>query len=80
MAVETGAGGTVITGEHIKLFSLIALRGRLGLEIKGLGFSGRPSGVIVRELGISNKRSKKGVYADLDAYIVAAGGSARPLA
>ena len=80
MAVEITAGGTMITGEHIAVARLIALRGRLGLEIKGLGFKGRPTSVIVREMGISQARTKRGVYADLDAHIVAGGGQSRPLA
>ena len=80
MAVEVTAGGTMVTGEHIEVFRLLALRSRLGLEIKGLGFKGRSTSVIVREMGISTKRTKAGVYADLDAHIVAGGGPARPLA
>ena len=67
----------MITGEaNIAMARLLALRSRLGLEIKGLGFKGRPTSVIVREMGISKARSKAQVWKDLDAAIIAAGGPA----
>lgn len=46
--IEKAAGGTVITGSDIDLFRLLALRGRLKLEISGLRFRGRSTASILR--------------------------------
>lgn len=73
-------GMVVISGwANIHAARAMSLRSRLGLEIKGLRFNGRPTAVIIREMGISSARSRAKVYADLDAYIVALGGPTRPL-
>ena len=73
------AEGFMITGaENIAMAQLLALRSRMSLELKGLGFRGRPTGVIVREMGISQAKAKTRVYDDLNDYIVQHGGPARP--
>jgi len=72
------AEGFMITGaENIAMAQLLALRGALNLELKGMTRRGRPASVIVRSMGISNKRSKAQVYDDLNDYIVQHGGPAR---
>jgi hypothetical protein len=77
-------GGFVLdTPEQIAAFQLLRLRAALGFEIR----AGIPvhSGVstmnYIRGMGISTKRTKKGVYADLNAYIVSVLGETynRPL-
>lgn len=39
MAMTKVDGGVLVTGDDIDLFKLLAFKGRLQLEIKGLGFS-----------------------------------------
>lgn len=84
MAIENlPGGGTLITGEHIEFARLIALRAALNLEIRtGMKRSsrGRSTLALVQAAGITDKRTKKGAYQDLDAHIVACGGFPRPLA
>jgi len=81
MAVEVTSGATIITGEHIAIARLLTLRSGLGLEIKtGMKLTrGRSPLAIIQGMGITNKRTKKGAYADLDAHIVSLGGQPRPL-
>jgi hypothetical protein len=84
MAIESiPGGGHMITGERdIAVVRLLALRSALGLEIRtGMQRSsrGRSTLTIVQSMGITNKRTKKGAYQDLNAHIVANGGPDRPL-
>ena len=73
------AEGFMITGaENIAMAQLLALRGALNLELKGMTRRGRPASVIVREMGISQAKAKTRVYDDLNDYIVQHGGPARP--
>ena len=73
------AEGFMITGaENIAMAQLLALRGALNLELKGMTRRGRPASVIVRGMGISQARAKTQVYDDLNDYIVQHGGPARP--
>lgn len=71
--IPGGGGGTIITGkEDINLFRLMALRGALKLEIKGLRHSGGSVAARVkREFGF--KGNKAAVYAKLDAMVEAIG-------
>lgn len=39
MAIETHEGCTVITGEHIELYRMLALKGALSLELRGMKHS-----------------------------------------
>jgi hypothetical protein len=81
---ENTEGAIVITGaEQIAMARLLAIRSGLGLEIRtGMKMSSRysPLAILQRE-GITSKRTKKGAWKDLDAYIVAHGGpeSTRPI-
>lgn len=71
MTVEVTGGGTVITGEHIALFRLFALRGALRLETLGMKRRGRPASVIVREVTGLKTRDKKKLLAEFEAWIEA---------
>lgn len=68
MAVEQVAGATVITGEHTKLYRLLALKHALRLEIKGLKRRGTSTYQIVkREFGFRGNRQS--VLDQLTKYI-----------
>ena len=57
------------TPQGIEYARLAALKGRLSLEIKGMRFKGRPTGVILREMGFKGKRREallKEVEAELE--------------
>ena len=61
MAIETFAGGgMVITGEHINVYRILALKAALKLEIKGLKRSRGPSAykVIKNEFGFTGSKEK----------------------
>jgi hypothetical protein len=62
---------TVITGEeNIRLFSLIALRGALKLETKGLKRSGgRSARAIANEYMGTNIKTSKATYKAYDAWL-----------
>jgi hypothetical protein len=50
MTVEQFDGGIMVTGEDdIEMFSLLSIKGRLKLEMKGLKFKGRPTFAIIKE-------------------------------
>lgn len=65
----------VNTPEGITMYRLLAMRGRLHLELKGLGFRQSTLAALQRE-GITSKRTKKGALADLNAHIESLGGPA----
>lgn len=63
-------GGTVCTGNAVRLYQLLALRGMLKLELAGMRHSsGRsPAPTIQRIIG-SKTRNKAKLLAELQAYI-----------
>jgi hypothetical protein len=67
--IEQTDAGTVITGEHIALYQMLALRSALRLEVKGLRFgAGRsPYAAAKRLFGFTG--SKASVLAQLQAKI-----------
>lgn len=68
MPIEVTEAGTVVTGEEIKLVRLLALKGALKLEIKGLKRRGcSVSSMLKKEFGF--KGSKERVLAMLELYI-----------
>lgn len=74
MAIEiNGSGSIVVTGEHIEVYRLLALRGALGLEAKGLKMSrGRSALSIVKEItGLTG--TKATMPAKYDAWLTAKG-------
>jgi len=60
MIEDTGNGGMVITGEHIDLYRLLALKAALQLEIRGMRWSRRRSiGLILKkEFGFKGTKPK----------------------
>jgi hypothetical protein len=69
MAVEHHEGGTTITGGDIERLRLVALRGRLRLEVAGLRFNGRPSAVIIREATGLTTRNKAKLLLEFDQWL-----------
>lgn len=69
------------TPEGIQFVRLLSFRSAMGLEIRtGMKMSrGRSVFQLAREQGLATKRSKRDVYAELDALVVAAGGESKPL-
>jgi hypothetical protein len=47
--IEVTDHGTTVTGKHIPLARMIALRGALNLEIKGFGRKGRSAYAIIKD-------------------------------
>lgn len=61
MSIETfEGGGMVITGEHMELYRLLALKGALKLEARGLKLSRRTSASTVakKQYGLKGNRDK----------------------
>ncbi len=58
-------GCVVLTGDGIKVFRLLSLRGMLSLELKGLHRSHGPSAYVVIKKEFNLKGSRQKVY---DAY------------
>lgn len=56
------------TPEQIKMAQLLALRGALKLEMKGMTRRGRPASVILRGMGFSG-RTKQQVLDSLEDYL-----------
>lgn len=70
MPITNEGGSTIITGEAIKLYRLLALRSALSLEIKtGMKVSRGVSvlAILKREFGFKGNKAK--VLAQLTAYI-----------
>jgi hypothetical protein len=83
MGIEHTEGvGTMVTGEHIELFRLMALASALALEVNtGMKMShGRSPMTVAKEVTGSAKRSKRGVLADLVAHTTAKFPMYRPVA
>jgi hypothetical protein len=69
MPVETiGGDGHIITGSDIEKFQLLALKGALSLELKGMKRRGRSALSIVKER-FGFKGSKQKVYDQFVAYL-----------
>lgn len=72
MAVEISPnGGMTITGEHIHIYRYLTIVSGLTMTINtGMKMSNRYSPLtILREEGITNKRTNKGALRDLVAFI-----------
>lgn len=69
---EDNGGATVITGaENIENVRLLALRGALKLEVKGLKRRGRSARTIAQELlGLPGRPGARTVYRALNKHIV----------
>ena len=67
MAIEVSAAGTVITGEHIELYRLLALKAALKLEMKGMKRHGRSAYSILKSEGYMGNKAK--VLNELENYI-----------
>lgn len=83
MAIEHTPGvGTMITGEHVHLFRLMAMESALALEINypGMRMSKGSVMMMAKRVTGSTKRTKKGVLADLVAYTKDAFPGHRPIA
>jgi hypothetical protein len=71
MAVEVTNGATIITGEHVQLYALLALKSALNLEIKGLRMSRGISAYATAKTRYGFKGNKQKVLAQLEALIAA---------
>ena len=59
MIEDHGNGGMTITGEHIELYRLLALKAALRLEIRGMRRRGRSVGLILKtEFGFKGTKPK----------------------
>jgi hypothetical protein len=68
----SGEGFVIDTPEGIAMWRLLSLRSMLKIEITtGMSHSRGSVMNAIRETGISQKRTKRGVFADINAYIVA---------
>jgi len=67
LAITTGVGGTVVTGEHIELYRLLALKAALKLEILGMKRHGRSVYSILKAEGYKGNKAK--VLNELANYI-----------
>jgi hypothetical protein len=62
---------TVITGEeHVRMASILALRGALKLEVRGFTRRGRSARTIAQELlGLPGRPTARTVYVKLNKYV-----------
>jgi hypothetical protein len=67
MAIEVTAGGTIVTGEHVELYRLLALKSALKLEMKGMKRRGRSVYSILKSEGY--RGNKASVLKELETYI-----------
>jgi hypothetical protein len=70
--IENGGGGggaTIVTGEHISLYVMLAQRGALSLEIKGLKMCRGRSAYALVKRAHGFKGNKQSVLAQLEAKI-----------
>lgn len=70
MTIENVGGATVVTGEHIELVQLLAIRGALKMEMSGLKRRG-PSASSIVKARFGFKGNKEKLLAQLQAYIEA---------
>jgi hypothetical protein len=68
MPIHTTAGATVVTGNAIKLYRLVALKHALRLEIAGGRRHGKSALQILREMGFQGK-DRKAVLENLEKFI-----------
>lgn len=68
MPIETKDGTTVITGEAINLARLLALKGMLKLEMKGMRRRGRSALTILQGMGFKGS-TRTAVLSKVEAYI-----------
>ena len=85
MGIEVTESGTLVTGEAITVYDLLAFRGALSLEIRVPGMRMRNGFSIVKQAikrgyVTPGTRSKRRAYAEIDAQIVALGLPSLPLA
>lgn len=69
MAIKTYEGGTVVTGNHIEVVRLMALKAALKLEIKGIKMSRGASAFSIVRKSLGFKGTKIVVLAQLEKYI-----------
>ena len=69
MIEVTGTGATVITGEHIKLFSLISLKQAIVLEGKGMKLSRGLSAMAIAKKRYGLKGGREKIIAQVQAMI-----------
>lgn len=67
MAIEVSKAGTVITGEHVELFRLLALKYALKLEMKGIKRPGHSAYATLKKEGYLGNKAK--VLNELENYI-----------
>jgi len=81
MAIEVSDAGTMVTGPDIERFRWMTVRRGLKLEIEtGMKLSRNANVLrVVQQAGITTKRTKRGAYADLDAWMVEQGFDSVPL-
>lgn len=70
---DSGKGYILDQPHQIKMFGLLATRGRLHLELKGLKFKQSTLAALQRA-GITTARTKAKALVDLNAYIESLGG------
>jgi len=69
MIEVTGTGGTVITGEHTRLFSLITLKQAIVLEGKGVKLSRGFSAMAIAKKRYGLKGGREKIIAQVQAMI-----------
>ena len=69
MAVTTGPGGTSVTGAHVELYRLVALRGMVKMELAGLSGRQNACAAVKRMLGLNVKLSKAKTLEALEQHI-----------
>jgi hypothetical protein len=70
--------GTILTGEGIYLFRILALRGAVQLEAKGIRFKRSMTAQAKRELGLPKGTKREKVLAALDVAVEAQKQVTRP--
>lgn len=69
MPIEhTDTGATIITGDSIDLYRILAMKHRLGLEVKGLRFKINTAPHVRKLIG-SKTRSKAKLLEEFEAWI-----------
>lgn len=69
MPIErTDTGATIITGDSIDLYAILAMKHRLGLEVKGLRFRVNTAPAVRKLIG-SKTRSKQKLLEEFEKWI-----------
>lgn len=66
--IKQTESGVMITGEHIEVFRLLAIRGRLRLELKGLRFKVATTPVVAHMAG-KQRMTRKAALAWIEAKL-----------